>query len=328
MRSLLIPFFIFIFNIHLQAYDMGRGVEIDEKLHLGGYFSTDYEVSKNKKLFRLDDVALMAYGNLSDELSYMIELEAAPVYTYEFEADQEHNNLRFHKERVYVDYKYSDALNVRVGKQITPIGYWNLEPINVLRDTSSNPLLSNQMFPKFVSGIDIYGYVPNSESLSYHIFAQNNRDLDEEYINIKNKHFFGASLENEVDYDFQYGGSIGEFITDDAKRSRFIQLNIKYEMQAFTLQSEAVWSNIEDHNVNKTDYKFASYLQSLYRVDTKNSIVGRYEYFNDDALNSTQHIGIIGYSYRPIYSVSFKGEYQLNSDSDLNKFLISFSVLF
>lgn len=326
MRLLLI--FLFIYNINIQAYDMGRGYEIDDKLHLGGYFSTDYQVSKNERVFRLDDVAILAYGNFNDKLSYLCELEAAPVYTHEYKTATTTRSLRFHKERLYLDYKHTDTLNFRIGKQITPIGYWNLEPINVLRDTSSNPLFSNQMFPKFISGVDIYGYLPGYESIRYHLFGQNNKDLDENYINIKNEHFFGLSVENEENYNFQYGGSLGEFITDDAKRSRFLQANLKYDTYPFTFQSEMMYSTIKNNNGGETDYKIAAYIQSLYQLDIKNAIVGRYEYFKDSELNSKQHIGVLGYSYRPIYSVSLKGEYQLNSDSGLNKFIISFSVLF
>jgi hypothetical protein len=318
----------FLTSAIIQAYNLGRGYEIDKKLHLGGYFSTDYSISKDERLFRLDDVAVMAYGDLSDELSYMVELEAAPVYTYEYKNKNETNSLRFHKERFYIDYKISQNLNIRAGKQITPIGYWNLEPINVLRETSSNPKLSREIFPKFVSGIDLYGYVPNFESLTYHLFGQNNKDLDEEYINIKNSHFFGFSLENEVDYDFSYGGSLGEFISDDNKRSRFLQLNAKHDFHPFYLQYEAAISSITDNTTNQKSSTFASYIQSEYKIDMKNSIIGRYEYYKDNLADDKQHIGIIGYSYRPLYSVSLKSEYQFNSNSDLNKFIISFSVLF
>ncbi|MBN2782375.1 MAG: hypothetical protein JXQ66_03960 [Campylobacterales bacterium] len=193
-------FSIFLLSsLVLHAYELGKGYKFNEQLHLGGYFSTDYSLSEDERVFRLDDVAILAYGSLNDNISYLAELEAAPVYKYEYKTNTETTSLKFHKERFYIDYKYSQNINFRVGKVITPIGYWNLEPINVLRETSSNPILSNQIFPKFVTGFDIYGYVPNFESLRYNIFAQHNKDLDDEYINIKNKHFFGVSLENEVD---------------------------------------------------------------------------------------------------------------------------------
>ncbi len=318
----------FLTSISLHAYDMGRGYALFDNVYVGGYFSADYAKSKNEEYARLDDVALLGYGNITDDLSFLVELEAAPFYTYDYITEESSKDTYFHKERLYLDYKYSQNINFRIGKQITPIGYWNLEPINVLRDTSSSPILSSEMFPKFLSGIDIYGYIPGSESLKYHLYGQKNEDLDEEYINIKNKHFYGISLENEVDYDFQYGGNIGEYISLDDKRSRFVGLNLKYENSDIRLQTEAFLSNIEDLNTNETDYKFASYIQSMYKINPQNGIVGRYEHFRDNALDMEQDIGIFGYSYRPVYSISIKSEYQINSDNDLNKFIMSFSVLF
>jgi len=318
----------FLTSISVHAYEMGRGYKLSDNIHVGGYFSADYTKSKDEEYARLDDVALLSYGNITEDLSFLVELEAAPFYTYDFIAENGDKDTYFHKERLYLDYKYSQSINFRIGKQITPIGYWNLEPINVLRDTSSSPILSSEMFPKFLSGIDIYGYIPGSESLKYHMYGQKNEDLDEEYINIKNKHFYGISLENEVDYDFQYGGNIGEYISLDDKRSRFIGLNLKYENSDITFQTEALFSDIEDINTRVSDYKFATYIQSMYKIDPQNAVVARYEYFKDNALGVKQNIGVFGYSYRPIYSISIKGEYQVNSDSDLNKFIISFSVLF
>lgn len=318
----------FIIAISLQAYELGRGYAINDSVHVGGYLSADYAKSKNEEYARVDDVALLSYGKITDDLSFLVELEAAPFYTYNYMTEEGKKDTYFHKERLYLDYKYSQNINFRIGKQISPIGYWNLEPINVLRDTSSNPVLSSEIFPKFLSGIDIYGYILGSESLKYHLYAQKNEDLDEDYINIPNKHFYGLSLENEVDYDFKYGADIGEFITLDDKRSRFIGLSLKYENSTIRLQTEAMYSNIKDLNTNITDYKFAGYLQSLYKINHQNAIVGRYEHFRNNALDVEQDIGIVGYSYRPVYSISIKSEYQINSDSDLNKFIISFSVLF
>jgi len=328
MRFSLILFFIFTLLANAGHYQLGHGVKLHEKLRIGGYFSTDYEVSETRRRARLDDVAVLAYGNITHELSYLAELEAAPYFQRDFRAGTQAYDRHFHKERVYFDYRYSEMANFRLGKQITPIGYWNLEPINVLRETSSNPLLSSKMFPKFLTGLDIYGYLPWFDSLTYHLFMQNNKDIDADYINIKNEHFFGISLENEDSMDFQYGGSFGEFITEDRKRTHFAQLNAKYEFSNLSLQSEVALNHIDDHASTVKGYKFASYLQSHYRISSKHALVGRYEYFHDDAINMSDHIGIFGYSYRPIYPVSLKAEYQWNSDEKLNKFITSFSVLF
>ena len=312
----------------LHAYEMGKGYKIDDMLSVGGYFSTDYTYGEDTSVARLDDVAILGYGNISDELSYLVEFEAAPFYYRDFENDTDEFDKKFHYERLYFDYKYSSPLNIRVGKQIAPIGYWNLEPINVLRDTSSNPKLSSELFPKFLSGIDIYGYLPNSDSLSYHLFGQKTKDLDEEYINIQNKHFFGLSLENEQDYDFSYGGSLGQYIEYNKDEVYFAQINAKYDVDAFSIQCEAAINRKNVHADASIKYKYAAYLQTLYRINENHMLVGRYEYFEDEYLEDVEHIGVFGYSYRPIYPVSIKLEYQTNSHSSLNKSIISFSVLF
>jgi len=328
MRFFIILTFIFTMLANAGHYELGRGVKLDEKLRIGGYFSADYEVSNTRRRARLDDVAILAYGNLTNELSYLVEVEAAPYYQRDFRDGTQKYDRHFHRERLYLDYQYSEIANFRLGKQITPIGYWNLEPINVLRETSSNPMLSSKMFPKFLTGLDIYGYLPWFDSLTYHLFMQNNRDIDADYINIKNEHFFGLSLENEVSMDFQYGGSFGEFITEDRKRVRFAQLNAKYELSNLSIQAEVALDHGEDHSARVKGDKFAGYMQGHYRLSNEHAFVGRYEYFNDDATDVSNHIGIFGYSYRPMYPVSLKAEYQWNSDEQLNKFLTSFSVLF
>lgn len=312
----------------LHAYEMGKGLKIDDMLQVGGYFSVDYTYGENESLLRLDDVAILGYGNLNDSLSYLAEFEAAPFYYHDYKTNTDEFDTKFHYERLYFDYKYSSPLNLRVGKQISPIGYWNLEPINVLRDTSSNPKLSSELFPKFLTGIDLYGYIPEFDSLSYHLFGQKTKDLDEEYINIQNKHFFGLSLENEYSYELTFGGSLGQFIEYNKDEVYFFQLNAKYDIEPLVFQFEAALNHKDVYADESVKYKYAAYLQTLYKINENHMLVGRYEYFEDEHLEDVEHIGVVGYSYRPIYPVSLKFEYQLNSHSAQNKSIISFSVLF
>lgn len=307
---------------------MGQGLTLSEKLHIGGYFSTDYQASNEVKKIRVDDVALLAYGTLYPELTYLAELEAAPFYEHNYTDKTDKNNARFYYERLYLDYKYSQLLNFRVGKQISPIGYWNLEPINVLRDTSSSPLYSLEMFPKFLSGLDIYGYLDESASLEYHIFGQKNNHLDEKTLNIDVEQFFALSLEHEINSEFTYGGSLGNFITKDKKYINYFQLDAHYDFEPFSLQMEAAYDSINDTVLEQKNYKVGGYTQGIYHLNEKHALIGRYEYFHDSSASRTNNIGVLGYSYRPIFPISLKGELQYNSDERYNQFLISLSVLF
>ena len=329
MKLYLSLFVMVISFISAEEYKLGQGYKVNDALHIGGYFSTDYFFTNGNNEFELDDVAFLAYGSLTSRLSYFIELEAAPFYTHDFNAKEATTNTTFHYERLYLDYRISEMFNVRLGKQITPIGYWNLEPINVLRDTSSNPIYSRIMYPKLLTGLDIYGYLDEENKINYHLFVQNNKDLDEDYINIKNDYFYGLNLNYETETNFAFGGTLGTYkIKDTEETVKFIQLNAKYDNYPYLVQTEFQYNDIEDTKRNEETYQFAGYIQGKYNFNLKHALIGRYEYIDNDLINQVNNIGIIGYSYRPLYSISIKTEYQINSDSSYNKAIISFSVLF
>jgi len=326
---------VFIYIIFLLAfwkaddYQLGHGVKLNDKLHLGGYLSFDYSKGENLDKFRLDDVALLVYGNLSSKSSYLLELEAAPFYVRDYKNDTSKTDKTFHYERIYFNYTYSEMFKFRFGKQITPIGYWNIEPINVLRDTSSNPLYSYKMFPKLLTGIDVNGNLNEDNTLKYHFFLQATNDIDEDYINIKNDFFIGSSLEYELSDETNIGGAIGYYKTRDIKKNiSFVQVNAKYDNYPFLVQTEWAYTKIDNKTVGVKDYNFGGYSQVMYNLDIRHAIIGRYEYFKDSETNIKNHISVVGYSYRPTYSISIKAEYKLNSNSNLTKSIISFSVLF
>ena len=310
-----------------DPYILGQGVHIDKMLTVGGYFSTEFESKGSQETFTVDDVAIMAYGELNPTFSYLAELEAIGFYSKNFSTGDESGSQKFHIERLYGDMWLTDAFNIRFGKQITPIGYWNTEPINVLRDTTSNPLYSKLLFPKFLTGIDINGYILETEGMHYHLFGQKNQDLDKEYINIPNDHFFGVSIENEFSSEWNGGGSVGEYRTLTDQRTRFAQANVKYDDGQWQLLGEGMITDSKYSN-QESAHAVSGYLQGMYRYTSEHAFVGRYEYFNDHYSKYEDTIGTLGYSYRPWYPVSLKGEYQWHSLSDENRFLFSFSVLF
>ena len=324
----------FLLSSFLQAqdykYELGHGYKIDDALNIGAYFSLDYAKGDSVDRARLDDVAVLAYGNFLSNFSYLVEFEASPLYKKDYKNDTSKTNAQFYYERMYLNYTYSESLNFRVGKLITPIGYWNLEPINVLRDTSSNPLYSYKMFPKFVTGLDTSGYVNEEGSLNYHFFMQVTDDLDKNYINIRNDLFVGGVLEYEVSYAVNGGVSLGYYETYENKDVLLVQANAKYDNYPYLVQTEWAYTNITNNNLNTKEYQVGGYLQGMYNLNPKHALVARYEYMKDTQVNqdSKNHIGVFGYSYRPVYAISIKGEYQVNSDAYLNQIFISLSVLF
>ena len=329
MKYIFLLFFPFLLLCASDTteYKIGNGYSFDKMLTVGGYFSSEYKQSELERAFRIDDVAVMAYGELNPQLNYMVEFEAVSFYQYDLKRETDKANTQFHAERVYMDYSYSDNLGVRVGKQITPIGYWNLQPINVLRDTTSNPLYSYYLFPKFLTGITLSGFVGSSYDTTYHLFAQETRDLDKSYINISTDHFVGATIEHELSMESSIGGGIGQFTTLNNETFNFAVVNAKYSENALELSTEYMVRKSSSDNV-QDNKSMGGYLQVLYHFSDEHAVVSRYEYFDDNDIIGKDQVFLFGYSYRPIYPVSLKAEYQWHEQSDQNKFLASFSVLF
>lgn len=313
--------------LYADPYELGHGWVVSPYATIGGYFSTEVESGEQGDSFTLDDLAVMAYGQLTPGISYLAELEAVGFYRKDFTSGDESGDRSLHIERLYGDWQLDESFNLRVGKQITPIGYWNREPINVLRDTASNTLYGSLMFPKFLTGVDANGYLPGSDTY-YHAFFQATHDMDEAYINIPNAHFYGFSVEREMPTGWSVGGSIGEYITLlGSERTRFVQANTRYDGEEWTWMAEGIIART-DHDTVPDRYTLAGYVQGLYRFDPTLAAVSRYEYYDRRSDGYTDHIGVAGLSCRPIFPVSIKGEYQWHSQHDENRFLFSFSVLF
>jgi hypothetical protein len=318
---------LIVSSAYADDYEFGHGFNLHEYLTVGGYISTELESNTGAETFTVDDVAIMAYGNIGSHFSYLAELEAVGFYQKNFTRGEDGGSQKLHIERLYGDMWISDTFNFRFGKQITPIGYWNLEPINVLRDTTSNPLYSKLLFPKFLTGVDLNGYLSQGSSTRYHLFGQATRDMDEEYINIPNTHFYGLALEHEFSLETSFGGSIGEFIASNPNgRTRFVQGNLKYDNGFLLITAEAAASKTDYQN-SQSDYTLSGYLQNVYHFSPEHAVVGRYEYYDDRHRDYRDHIGVFGYSYRPIYPVSIKAEYQWHAQNNENRTLLSFSVL-
>jgi hypothetical protein len=312
-----------------QPYELGRGYHMDDMLNIGGYFSSELEMQSSHNTARLDDVAVMAYGDIDPMLSYLGELEAVGFYSKNLTNGEESGDRKFHIERLYGDLWLSDAYNVRFGKQITPVGYWNKEPINVLRDSTSSPLYSQLLFPKFLTGIDINGFILGMVATRYHLFGQNNQDLDQGYINIPNTHFFGLSVEKEVSSDWAEGGSIGEYIAAaGSQRTRYVQANVKYDDTTWQMMSEVLVAKSTYIQEDADDYTLSGYVQGMYRYTPQHAFIARAEHYKDHHTQYEDNIAVLGYSYRPLYPVSLKGEYQCHSQHNENRALFSFSVLF
>lgn len=323
---------VFIFLLSLQAdeeYQLGKGIQVGSlPLYIGGYFSLDYKHTDDIDRYRVDDLAVLGYGDY-EKFSYMAEFEFKEMYveTHQNGVKDSTNSDKLYTERLYVDYNLNENYMFRVGKYNSPIGFWNLLPVNVLRETTSNPMSTSIIFPKFTTGLGSSYLSYGDGELKVDVMLQHNNDIDDKYNNYKiDEHYgFGVSYERD-DYTLKLNGgyfhNLNNYIVQD--NLYYFLLSAKYDAQRYQILSEI--GSQKSKNDYTTDY--ALYIQGLYRFSEQHMGVIRVESY-DDNLNATDDdMLILGYTYRPLYPIAIKSEYQFHSQSNQNQFLFSFSVLF
>ena len=309
-------------------YRLGQGYELAPWLKIGGYISSEYQKREHENEFEIDDLAFLGYGDIPGGLHYLVEMEAVKYYVRDFENDTTETNSRFYVERAYLSYAHSQHLSLTAGKFITPGCYWNQVPINVLRDTTSKPRLSQYLFPRLVSGVGVDGYLPGSETTSYALFIQKNKDIDHGYNNFYTQDHTGAMIKEELDeWELALWG--GEFEDVDKNINRYAGLTLQYKDPKNTLIMEAAYGQADlTTEINEKDRE-SFYTQYTRQLTRQHYVVGRYEYFRDESSDTLENIYILGYNYRPLFPISLKAEYQHHDTvSEESGVLFSFSVLF
>lgn len=323
---------VFIFLLSLQAdeeYQLGKGVQVGSlPLYIGGYFSLDYKHTDDTDRYRVDDVAVLGYGNY-EKFSYMAEFEFKEMYveTHQNGVKDSTNNDKLYTERLYVDYNLNENYMFRVGKYNSPIGFWNLLPVNVLRETTSNPMSTSIIFPKFTTGLSSSYMSYGEGELKVDVMLQHNNDISYEYNNYKmDEHYgFGVSYERD-DYTLKLNGGYFHNLSENVVQDNlyYLLLSAKYESDKYQILSEIGSQKSKDNYTTE----YAGYIQGLYRFSEQHIGVIRVESYDDKVNATDDDMLIFGYTYRPLYPIAIKSEYQFHSQSDQNQFLFSFSVLF
>jgi hypothetical protein len=327
-------------------YKLGEGIQVGSlPFYLGGYFSFDYKHSDSANRYRIDDLAILGYGTY-EKFFYMAEFEFKEFYVL---TESKGNSTltqdtNLHTERLYVDYNLNENYMFRAGKYNSPIGFWNLLPVNVLRDTTSSPITSDIIFPQYTTGLALSYTSYGDNDIKIDLMAQKNSDLDAGYNNYEiDEHLglgvtyssdnlslkFNTGVFNLVHYNLNKNDDNGDDDDDDKyelqQPQRYYALaSAKYENDNFQIMSEIG----TQASSNEFTTPYAAYIQGLYRFSDEHIAILRAEAYEEKVLHTSENIAIIGYTYRPIYPIAVKTEYQFHSISKNDNFLLSFSMMF
>ncbi len=312
-----------------KSYHLGEGVQVASlPLYVGGYISADYRGVDGNNSYRLNDLALLSYGNYS-KFSYLAEIEYKNFYLHNENAGKitVSKDRKIHTERLYLNYTLNENYSVKVGKYSTPAGFWNLLPINVLRETTSIPQSTIILFPNFTTGV-LFSYKRYKEATFYFdVILQNNADLDPTYNNYRMDENYGIGLGYEkenLSLKLNFGFFDGLFANNRSQNLYYYMASLKYATEKIEILGEL--GSQKSAHIYTT--KYAGYLQGLYHFTQKHGGVLRLESYDDKKLGVQDDLAIFGYSYRPLYPISLKAEYQFHKIHKNNQIMCSLSVLF
>ena len=330
MRRIVLFLILSYIALFSSEYRLGEGIQIAQSpLYAGGYFSVDYADDLNgSRAFSFDDIAFMLYAQ-KGSWSFMGEAEMNDVYYNQFELNEDTNSsFKIHAERVYVRYEPSDTWRTTLGKFNTPVGFWNLMPINVLRATTSSPIVTRTIFPRFTTGLGIDLTVDQHHRLT--LLLQATPDLDTIFHSDTTYNNFDIDRHFALGYNYTKG-AFSTKINGGYFRERDIMASWYYGYLAFEYVSTK-WKMMGEYgyrqNTQSTEALSAGYLQGLYSLSVQHQFIARLERVDERSSNSDKAFWLAGYTYRPFASMALKAEYQRDFSSEFQKVLLSFSVLF
>ncbi len=319
--------------LRAEEYRLGEGLQLgDSPVYLGGYFSLNYWHNlKETSQLTFDDAALMLYGGRG-HWSFMAEAELSDAYEHRWGySEEEKTDWTVHAERLYGRYEAGECFRMTLGKFNTPYGFWNLMPINVLRDTTSSPRVVETIAPRFTTGADIrFGF---GDAGAFSVLLQENKDLDY-YINGDN-HYNNFDIDNHFGIGYLFDRGTWRFRLNGGYYSERVEdehwiygyAGFEYFRPGWHVLSEAGYKhNDEDDSVPRSS--FGAYVQATRTLWEKHDAILRLEATTDYIENSDDRFAVFGYTYRPLFPVALKAEYQYHSREDSDRLVFSLSMLF
>ena len=294
----------------------GRGWQIPGTgLHLGGYITASYEnVQGSASHVGIEDISLFVHWENAGRLRLFSEfsLEDPIVYSPLTVSRTGHPYLAL--ERLYGDYLFSDALNLRAGKFLTPIGRWNVIHAGPLVWTTSRPLITERTFPTNATGAMAYGTVPLfGKPVDYSLYSAIGHDWRPDPKLDPFTEAYGMHATVPVTASSELGFSLASFEQRSAagERRNLLGLDYFWSRNRYELSAEAAYRFSQDGS--RFDEK-GLFVQGVAPLSQRIYAVGRYEYFDPAGPTHGVHLWLLGLAMKPVPQLVLKMEVREGSN--------------
>ena len=290
----------------------------NSSLNIGGYLDMTYDQDREDK-FLFNDIAML-FSATKNRFDLLGEVELSHI-SLDGKRDRS-SDVDLNIERLQLGYALSDKLTINIGRFNSDIGYWNQAPIPILQDTTTQPHIISNLFPKATTGLLFRENI--NENNSFSITLQDNKDIGHQDNSMKINRHFGMAYHGIKD-DLSWRFSVGRYRDSrDMIASYYIGIGSEYDIENFSIQAEFFTQNSK----KRDDKPYSGYFQSTWHFKESQDGVIRFESYDDNAIDIKEQIYLFGYAYRPTNNIAFKAEYIYYSKQPLSRYVYSLSVLF
>ncbi|MGH9198286.1 MAG: hypothetical protein ACRD1T_21455, partial [Acidimicrobiia bacterium] len=267
------------------SYTPGRGLRLGSTgAVIGGFTNIKAEHSEESGAeFTLDTLNFFLIFDRFTRFRAVAELQMKDIMVID-KAGTGTKDFAFDVRRLFGDFAVSDALRVRAGTFLTPVGYWNLILAQPLTWTTERPLIIEQsFFQETTTGLMLHGSTPvPSGQLGYSLFSQFLKPLADDRDLVPPDHTIGARLVYDTGRAWSVGASYQASETDGARSHlgglHYLWKHRRGEVLGEFLYQEGEVLNQEDEALGASQW--GAYLQGVIEVHRPFYLVGRYEHFD------------------------------------------------
>ena len=320
-------------EVSASDYRPGKGWQVPGTgFKLGGYASAGIEDDHHQRAtVGVDDFSLFVHWESDGKLRLFSELDLEQPVVWE----QGHGVTARHAylalERAYADYLYSERLNFRAGKFLTPIGRWNVIHAAPLVWTTTRPLVTERTFPTNATGAMVYGTLPAlGNTIDYSVYSALGEDwrpdpkldpFEEAYgmhvmLPVTGNSEFGVSYAN-----FEQKGSRGE-------HKKLLGLDYYWSRERYEVSAELAYRFSD--NGSQSDER-GLYIQGVVPLSGHWYAIGRYELYDQAGPAPALNLWLAGVAMRLTPAMVLKAEFSHATNNRIQApegLFASFAILF
>lgn len=317
--------------LRLGGYELGRGLALgDSGFTLGGYATARAEdTDGGDPRAAFSHLSLMLWWQGSGRFKFFTEADLEDAFATRRPRVEDERFVAL--ERFYGDYAFSDAITVRAGKFLTPIGRWNQIHADPLVWTTSRPLVTDTVFPGTATGVMLFGTLPLIDrEVEYAVFQALGPEWRRKPAEDPFSEARGLRFNVPVTTALQAGLSLAAFEQEGRRdeRKHLLGLDFLWSRARWEFSGEAVY---RDSSQGPEQVEKGGFLQAVVPLGGRLYGVGRIESLRVAGSDSASRIAIVGLNYRYGRAVSLKAEWLRGShlsDGVSQGVLASVSVLF